>query len=154
MIKNIFRWYRRYYSIEQRYYRALKFWKMGGVYKYLSIYITNRINRNYSCYLSPKATVGERLSLRHPVGIVIGDGVHLGNDVCLYQSVTLGAVRSGEGEKNLYPTISDNVVIFAGACVLGSVKLSEGVTVGANAVLLTDAEKNSVYVGIPAKKIK
>lgn len=154
MIKKFLLWHRSYFSIEQRYYRALKYWKKGGVYKYISLAITNKINKRYGCYLSPKATVGEGLSLRHPVGIVIGDGVCLGDNVCIYQGVTIGAVRSGEGEKNLYPSISNNVVIFAGACVLGNILLSEGVTVGANAVLITDADKDSVYVGIPARKIK
>lgn len=150
----LFKWYKRYFSIESKYERARKYWVRGGVYRYVAMYITFKIKTKYGCYLSPKAIIGKNLSLRHPVGVVIGDGVTIGDNATIYQGVTLGAARSGEGAKALYPNLSDEITIFAGACVLGNINISNNVIVGANSVLLVDATPDSVYAGIPAKRIK
>ncbi len=98
--------------------------------------------------MSSKANVGERLKLKHPVGIVIGDGCTIGNDVTLYQNVTLGAARMGEGIKGLYPQIGD------GAVIIGDIRIGKNVQVGANSVVLQDIPDNCSAVGMPAKIIK
>ena len=140
-------------SIEKLYYRALKYSKRGFFYKYIAIYCIKKINRNFSCYLSAKASVGDTIKFPHPVGIVIGDGVVISERVTIYQNVTLGAARVGEGEKGLYPKIGNDVVIFAGAKVIGDITIGNGSIIGANAVVTKSVPANSSAVGIPAKII-
>lgn len=101
------------------------------------------------CYISPKAQIGGGLFLPHPTGIVIGDGVIIGSNVTIYQNVTIGL----NGKSDIYPTISDSVIIYAGACVLGNIEIKSNVIVGANAVVLKTIPENSKAVGVPAKVI-
>lgn len=138
-------------SVEDRYCDARRYWKKGGVYRFWSLYLTKKIQKDFGCYLSPQASVGENLKLKHPVGVVIGDGVVVGNNVTLFQHVTLGAARLGEGKEGLYPILEDNVVVFAGAVVVGGILLGNRSVVGANAVVLNNVNASSVVVGIPAK---
>jgi serine O-acetyltransferase len=151
MLKKILRWLLFGDSIDSLYYRALKFTNKGKVYKVISIICVRKINRNYSCYLSDKATVGNNIKFPHPVGIVIGDGVFLSDRVTIYQNVTLGAARVGDGVKGLYPKVGKDVVIFAGAKIIGNINIGDGAIIGANAVVTKDVPSYSVAIGIPAK---
>ncbi|MFT5002282.1 MAG: serine acetyltransferase [Polaribacter sp.] len=69
--------------------------------KYISMYLIQKIQMKFSCYLSPKAKLGKNLIIRHPVGFVIGEGVVLGDNVTIYQNVTFGAARFGESLKGV-----------------------------------------------------
>lgn len=94
----------------------------------------------------------------HPNGIVIGDYVKIGENCTIYQQVTLGA-KSVEACKKrdarkVYPVLGNEVIIYAGAKVIGAVKVEEKTCVGANSLLLQDTEKGGTYAGIPARKIK
>ena len=119
--------------------------------RFLARSFRSALERKFGCYISPSATIGPGLKLPHPVGIVIGDGVVIGAHARIYQHATLGGRVVGDMHRNAYPTIGDNVTIFAGACVLGAVKIGDRCTIGANAVLLQDAPSDSVAVGAPAR---
>jgi serine O-acetyltransferase len=136
--------------------RALLLYQLGKFFyskKYtrLGRYFFLKLERDYGVYISPKAEVLEGLILPHPTGIVIGEGVVIKENVTIYQQVTLGGARIGDGLKKRYPTIGENTVLFAGAKVLGAIKVGCNCIVGANAVVLKDVPDNHVAVGIPAK---
>lgn len=114
-------------------------------------YFANRLQRKYGVFISSKADVPRTLKLRHPVGIVIGEGVKLGERVIIYQNVTLGGARIGDAAANSYPEIGDETVIFAGAVIVGKVKVGRNCVIGANAVVTRDVPDFSTAVGVPAR---
>lgn len=101
--------------------------------------------------IHPGATIGKRLLIDHGMGVVIGETAIIGDNVTLYQQVTLGGVSLNIGKR--HPTIEDDVVIGAGAAVLGPFTVGKGARVGANAVVLKEVEPGTSVVGIPAKPI-
>lgn len=100
--------------------------------------------------IHPSAQIGERLFIDHGMGVVIGSTAVVGNDVTLYQGVTLGGTSLQRGVKR-HPTLGDNVIVGAGAHVLGPITVGDGARVGANAVVLHDVPQGATMVGIPAK---
>ena len=110
-----------------------------------------RLIRRYGIYIEEHTSIGEGLRLPHPTCIIIGDGVRIGDNVTIFQNVTLGSKGIG---LHAYPIIESECVIFAGAKVLGDVRLGKSCIIGANSVLNTSTEPRSVYVGAPARKIK
>lgn len=99
----------------------------------------------------PAATeIGKGLRIHHFGGIIFHSGVKMGEHCTIYQGVTIGD-KDGEGNP---PTIGNNVLIGAGAKVLGDITIGDNVTIGANAVVLSSIPSNSVVVGVPAKVIK
>jgi serine O-acetyltransferase len=102
--------------------------------------------------IHPAATIGRRVFIDHGVGVVIGETTIIGDDVIIYQQVTLGGVSTSKGKR--HPTIENNVVVGAGAKVLGNITIGENSKVGANSVVVKDVPSNSTAIGIPAKVIK
>lgn len=102
--------------------------------------------------IHPGATIGKRFFIDHGTGVVIGETAIVGNDVTIYQGVTLGGTGKQSGKR--HPTIGNNVVIGAGAKILGSFTVGSNVNIGANAVVLSDVPDNSTVVGIPGRIIK
>ncbi|MFS0840780.1 serine O-acetyltransferase [Paenibacillus sp. 1P03SA] len=102
--------------------------------------------------IHPGATIGERLFIDHGMGVVIGETCEIGNDVILYQGVTLGGTGKEKGKR--HPTIGSKVVISSGAKILGSFKVGDNAMIGANAVVLKEVPANSTVVGIPGKIVK
>ena len=100
--------------------------------------------------IHPTAIVGQRLFIDHGMGVVIGSTAVVGDDVTLYQGVTLGGTSLQRGVKR-HPTLGDNVIVGAGAHVLGPVTVGDGARIGANAVVLHDVQQGATMVGIPAK---
>lgn len=100
--------------------------------------------------IHPSATIGERLFIDHGMGVVIGSTAVVGDDVTLYQGVTLGGTSLQRGVKR-HPTLGDNVIVGAGAHVLGPITVHDGARIGANAVVLHDVPQGATMVGIPAK---
>ncbi|MHB1170997.1 MAG: serine O-acetyltransferase EpsC [Lacisediminihabitans sp.] len=98
--------------------------------------------------IHPGATIGRRFFIDHGMGVVIGETTEIGNDVMLYHGVTLGG-RSSAREKR-HPTLGDDVVVGAGATVLGPVTIGAHSIVGAHAVVVADAPAYSVLTGVPA----
>jgi serine O-acetyltransferase len=101
--------------------------------------------------IHPAATIGCRVFIDHGVGVVIGETAVIGDDVLIYQQVTLGGVSLSHGKR--HPTIGNGVVVGAGAKVLGNITLGEGSRIGANSVVLKDVPPHSTAVGIPARII-
>lgn len=97
--------------------------------------------------IHPGASIGKRLFIDHGMGVVIGETCEIGDDVVLYQGVTLGGTGKEKGKR--HPTIGSNVVIGSGAKVLGSFTVGEHSRIGANAVVLREVPSNSTVVGIP-----
>lgn len=101
--------------------------------------------------IHPAVTAGRRLFLDHGMGIVIGETAELGDDVSIYQGVTLGGT-SWQAKKR-HPTIGNNVIIGAGAKVIGAITVADGARVGSNAVVVKNVAANTTVVGIPAKAV-
>ena len=101
--------------------------------------------------IHPGATIGRRLFIDHGMGCVIGETTEIGDDVTLYQGVTLGGV-SLEDEKR-HPTLEDGVIVGSGGQVLGPFTVGKGARIGANAVVLKDVPPGVTMVGIPAKQV-
>ncbi|KFI26931.1 serine acetyltransferase [Haematobacter missouriensis] len=117
----------------------------------VALLFSRLIQRRYGVFTSPLARFGKGVHFPHPTGIVIGEGVVIGDKVTIYQNVTLGGARLGDWQKNNYPEIGSNTVIFAGAVIVGRVKIGAGCTIGANSVVLTDVPDGATAVGAPAR---
>ncbi len=101
--------------------------------------------------IHPGAVIGRRLFIDHGMGVVVGETCEIGNDVTLYQGVTLGGTGKERGKR--HPTLADNVLVATGAKVLGSITVGENSKVGAGSVVLKDVPANSTVVGIPGKVV-
>ncbi len=102
--------------------------------------------------IHPRCKIGRRVFIDHGVGVVIGETAIIGDDVLIYQGVTLGGV-SLEKEVKRHPTIRSGAVISAGAKVLGNITIGKNAKVGANSVVIKDVPDDSTAVGIPARVI-
>jgi serine O-acetyltransferase len=102
--------------------------------------------------IHPAATIGARLFIDHGMGVVIGETAVIGDDVTLYQGVTLGGVSLNRGKR--HPTLEDGVVVGSGAKVLGPITIGRNARVGANAVVLHDVPAEAVAVGVPAHTVE
>lgn len=101
--------------------------------------------------IHPGAKIGRRFFIDHGMGIVIGETCEIGDDVIIYQGVTLGGTGKEKGKR--HPTIEDNVLISTGAKVIGSITVGKNSKVGAGSVVLKDVPPNSTVVGIPGKVV-
>jgi len=102
--------------------------------------------------IHPGAQIGSGLFMDHGMGIVIGETAVIGNNCTIYHGVTLGGTGHGKGKR--HPTIGDDVLIGAGAKLLGPFKVGNNAMIGANAVLLSEVPDNATVVGIPAKIVR
>ena len=102
--------------------------------------------------IHPGATIGSGLFIDHGMGVVIGETAEIGDNCTLYQGVTLGGTGKDSGKR--HPTLGDNVLVGAGAKVLGPVNIGSGAKIAAGAVVLKDVPEDSTAVGIPAKIVR
>ena len=102
--------------------------------------------------IHPGAQIEKHLFMDHGMGIVIGETSIIGDNVTIYHGVTLGGVSLAKGKR--HPTIGNNVLIGAGAKILGNITIGDNSKIGANSVILKDIPENSVAVGIPGKILK
>lgn len=101
--------------------------------------------------IHPGAKIGRGLVIDHGMGVVIGETAEIGDNVLLYHGVTLGGTGKDKGKR--HPTVGDNVVIGAGAKVLGAIYIGKNSKIGANSVVLNDVPEGATAVGIPAQNI-
>jgi serine O-acetyltransferase len=101
--------------------------------------------------IHPAAKIGKRLVIDHGMGVVIGETAEIGDDVYLYHQVTLGGTVSHRGKR--HPTIGNNVIVGAGAKVLGGFTVGDNARIGANAVVVGPVAANTTVVGIPARPV-
>ena len=102
--------------------------------------------------IHPGATIGRGLFIDHGTGVVIGETTEIGDNCTLYQGVTLGGTGKETGKR--HPTLKDNVMVGAGAKILGAFTIGENSKIAANAVVLCEVPDNSTAVGIPAKVVR
>lgn len=102
--------------------------------------------------IHPGAQIGERFFIDHGTGVVIGETTIIGNDVTIYQGVTLGGTGKESGKR--HPTLGNNIVVGAGAKILGSFNVGDYVNIGANSVVLSDIPDHSTVVGIPGRIVR
>jgi len=99
--------------------------------------------------IHPGATIGERFFIDHGMGVVIGETAEIGNDCTLYHGVTLGGTSWSGGKR--HPTLGNNVVVGAGAKILGPIRIGDGARIGSNAVVVKAVPAGATAVGIPAR---
>lgn len=114
--------------------------------------ISQRARRITGIEIHPGATIGDKLLIDHGMGVVVGETAEIGSNVTIFHGVTLGGLGGDKGEKR-HPTIEDNVLIGAGAKVLGPITIGKGAKIGANSVVLEDVPAYATAVGAPAKVI-
>ena len=102
--------------------------------------------------IHPGAKIGRRLVIDHGMGIVIGETAEIGDDVLLYQGVTLGGTGKDKGKR--HPTLGNNVMVGCGAKVLGPFTVGDNARIAANAVVLTEIPADSTAVGVPARVVR
>ena len=119
---------------------------------FLARYVSQRALKKTGIEIHPGATIGRRLVIDHGTGGVIGETTEIGDDVLIYQGVTLGGTGKDVGKR--HPTIGNNVMISAGAKVLGPFKIGDNSRVAAGAVVLEEVPPNSTVVGVPARVVR
>ena len=102
--------------------------------------------------IHPAARIGRRLVIDHGMGVVIGETAEVGDDVYLYHQVTLGGTSSERGKR--HPTLGNNVIVGAGAKVLGAITVGDNARIGANAVVVQPVNANETVVGSPARPVE
>ncbi len=115
-------------------------------------YFSQRGVRKTGIEIHPGAEIGEGFFIDHGNGVIIGETAKIGNNVTMYQGVTLGGTGKEQGKR--HPTIGDNVMISAGAKVLGSFTVGEGSKIGAGSVVLKEVPPNSTVVGVPGRVVR
>lgn len=138
-------------------FKALIYYKIAHYlfikkHYFLSRFISERAKRKTGIEIHPAATLGKNIFIDHGIGVVIGETCIIGDNVTIYQGVTLGATGKEKGKR--HPTIEDNVMIGAGAKVLGSFTVHSNSKIGAGAVVLSEVPKGTTVVGIPAKVVR
>lgn len=134
-----------------RMYRRANFFHRHHM-PFLARWISQHCVRKTGIEIHPAATIGRRLVIDHGVGVVIGETAEIGDDVLIYQGVTLGGTGKDTGKR--HPTIGNHVMISAGAKVLGPITIGDGSRVAAGAIVLHDVPPNTTVVGVPARVVK
>lgn len=124
-----------------------KLWKSG--FKLIARWISQTARGITGIEIHPGAILGENFFIDHGMGVVIGETAEVGDNVTLYHGVTLGGTSSQKVKR--HPTLKDNVVVGAGAKILGAITIGEGSRIGANAVVVKSAPPNSVIIGVPGQ---
>lgn len=104
--------------------------------------------------IHPGAVIGKRFFIDHGMGVVIGETTIIGNDCTLYQGVTLGGVGTGNHTTKRHPTLKDNVMVCAGAKIIGNVTVGDNSIIGASSIVLKNVPENCTVVGVPGKIVK
>ena len=134
----------------RKYRKANYFYRHG--HTFIARMISQSAAKKTGIEIHPGATIGRRLVIDHGTGIVIGETTEIGDDVLIYQGVTLGGTGKDTGKR--HPTIGNNVMISAGAKVLGPFKIGDNSRVAAGAVVLEEVPPNSTVVGVPARVVR
>ena len=138
------------FKVMMHYRIAHKLYTQG--HYFLARWVSQRGVRKTGIEIHPGAQIGENFFIDHGNGVIIGETAIVGNNVTLYQGVTLGGTGKEHGKR--HPTIGDNVMISAGAKVLGSFTIGENSKIGAGSVVLEAVPPNCTVVGVPARIVK
>ena len=127
-------------------------WLFEHKHYFLARWYSQRTVRKTGIEIHPGAKIGKGLFIDHGNGVIIGETTIIGDNVTLYQGVTLGGTGKEKGKR--HPTIGDNVMISAGAKVLGSFTVGENSKIGAGSVVLSEVPPNCTVVGVPGRVVK
>ncbi|MGC3953234.1 MAG: serine O-acetyltransferase [Propionicimonas sp.] len=127
---------------------AHRLWLRGPVFKPLARILSQLARFFTGVEIHPGARIGRRFFIDHGMGVVIGETAEVGDDVLMYHQVTLGGRSRGRFKR--HPTIGSNVLLGAGAKIIGPITIGDGTKIGANALVVKDVPPNSVVTGIPA----
>ena len=127
-------------------------WLYEHKHYFLARWYSQRTVRKTGIEIHPGATIGKGLFIDHGNGVIIGETTIIGDNVTLYQGVTLGGTGKEQGKR--HPTIGNNVMISAGAKVLGSFTVGENSKIGAGSVVLSEVPPNCTVVGVPGRVVK
>jgi serine O-acetyltransferase len=125
-------------------------WNMG--LKWLARFFSHVTRWLTGIEIHPGAIIGRRFFIDHGMGVVIGESAEIGDDCTLYHGVTLGGTTWQKGKR--HPTLMNNVVVGAGAKVLGPIKVGNGVRIGSNAVITKDVPDGGTVVGVPGRLVR
>lgn len=120
--------------------------------KFIARFISQNARRRTGIEIHPGATIGKNLFIDHGMGVVIGETTIIGDNCTLYQGVTLGGTGKDHGKR--HPTLGDNVLIGAGAKVLGPFRVGDNARVAAGAVVLSEVPNDATAVGVPARVVR
>lgn len=134
--------------ISHRIAHKLNYWHIPFIPRLMS-YLTRIIT---GIEIHPSAAIGSRCFIDHGEGVVIGETTVIGDDVLIYQQVTLGGTGKESGKR--HPTIGNNVIIGAGAKVLGNIKIANHVRIGAGSVVVNDVPEYSTVIGVPGRIVQ
>lgn len=133
------------------------FWYQIAKYFYdkkhycIARYLTERTKRKTGIEIHPGAKIGKNLFIDHGMGVVIGQTSEIGDNVVIFHGVTLGGTGKEKGKR--HPTIGNNVMVGAGAKILGNIKIGDNCKIGANAVVVKNVSDNKTVIGIPNYKV-
>lgn len=128
------------------------YWFYNHKMYFIARWISQRASRKTGIEIHPAVKIGKRFFIDHGTGVVIGETTVIGDDVTVYQGVTLGGTGKDTGKR--HPTIGNNVMIGSGAKVLGPLTVGDNSRVAAGAVVLNDIPPNSTATGVPARVVK
>ncbi len=171
-VKNMLKWYEEAKSIADRDPAARSVWQVAlqyPGYKALRMYrkahwfqrhgmffiaraISQWARHRTGIEIHPGATIGKCLFIDHGMGVVIGETAEIGDYCTVYHGVTLGGTGKDKGKR--HPTVGNNVLISAGAKILGPFKVGDNAKIGANAVVLTEVDADTTVVGVPGRAVK
>ena len=140
-----------YPGFHARQFHRLSHWLWRWDLKWLGRFISHIARWVTGVEIHPGAAIGRRFFIDHGMGVVIGETAEIGDDVTLYQGVTLGGTTWNKGKR--HPTLGNGVVIGAGAKVLGPITIGDGAKIGSNAVVVRDVPPGATAVGIPARTL-
>lgn len=141
-----------YPSIHALFWHRFAHWLFKHKLKLLARFLSQLVRFFTGIEIHPGASIGHGMFIDHGMGVVIGETSEIGNNVTIYQGVTLGGTGKDTGKR--HPTIGDNVVIGAGAKVLGSFKVGACSMIGAGAVVLSEVPPHSTVVGVPGRVVR
>ncbi len=138
------------FRVMLKYRRAHKHYLKG--HYFIARWISQRAARKTGIEIHPGAQIGKGFFIDHGSGVIIGETTIIGDNVTLYQGVTLGGTGKEQGKR--HPTIGNNVMISAGAKVLGSFTIGDNAKIGAGSVVLAEVPSNATVVGVPGRVVK
>ncbi len=138
------------FKVMMSYRRAHKLYEKGHFF--WARYISQKAARRTGIEIHPGAVIGKGFFIDHGTGVIIGETTIIGDNVTLYQGVTLGGTGKETGKR--HPTLEDNVMVSAGAKIIGSFTIGENSKIGAGSVVLEEVPPNCTVVGVPGRIVK
>jgi len=149
--RNVFEILTSYPGVHAILFHRLNHWLWGKGFKWFSRFLSYFARWITSIEIHPGAIIGRRFFIDHGIGVVIGETAEIGDDVTLYQGVTVGGRIMKPGKR--HPTLGNNVIVGAGAKILGPFSVGDNARIGSNAVVIEEVPRGATVVGIPGKVV-